>query len=488
MFLRPDERTVPVSKIASICTTFDRACSFWAMFDTAEERMALIAEYPNIRKLLENYGSYMVMYSQPVNSNPQTPLEAIDGQSVLTGLRLRPIRANGGIVDMILDGWGTFGGLSDLLVANKIEIDVERVIGRTISELVESVAGTDLLIKILRRYDDLSAGPVDDRFTAIHKLTDPKDIAVRTLTRELIEELLLEDGFDADERTKLEQVRDILSDVEIFDTGARDWHYALNIYKGEGKVFLVRPIALYRDGSDGMLADLAAKGEAKLESHMPLFVKNRLSMAGKEMMGWTMRPTLEILQRWGKLGGDFTDKLTGRDLSHDLRYPHEWACKGLKLIVDQLKTFDNGRSLMSNLEEIVIKAQEDILEKAKLHDGSYDLSKVYNIDFLGAAGQMCGIPPRSFHELHEWDDKYGLPHGGFLKLHEICQDILLKNGLMPTHFYADPNDADAAHKVAMVKANKHGFVTIEGEQFRKPVADTPYYSPMLQLGMAQLRM
>ncbi|MBU6236068.1 MAG: hypothetical protein KGQ41_09500, partial [Alphaproteobacteria bacterium] len=234
----------------------------------------------------------------------------------------------------------------------------------------------------------------------------------------------------------------------------------------------VRPLAFYKNGSHGLLDGLSQAGQTHLETNLERLENDSLSLAGKETMGWTKRPAFEVLQRWGKLGGKYTDRLTGRDLSHDSRYPHEWACQSIKLIVDRLKDLDNGKTLMENLEEVVLNAQRAILDRGD----------TYNIDFIGAAGQMCGILPKDLSALWEFDRQYGMPDGAFVKLHKICQDEVLKRGHMPTHLYLDANEERASDLLVRAKVANVGYITIEDEEFRVKADKTSFVSKTLQLG------
>ena len=386
------------------------------------ERAALL-EDDRVRNLILNSGAFVVL-STGAAAAGNTLQERLTPVRVLQTHRLRTLKTG----DIILDGRGTFGGLSERSrkSENLLQIPLKELLSKTVNEIVDEVIRPQLQ-KILNFRDDLA---VDARGRVV-LVEDADEIGRATVAREMLEEGADELGLDI---TSLEKQLGVIREQArtLFNAAAlvrvplqhvRDDNYIINIWDGDlaRPAYAVTPMGYLRSLDAGAFDLIAGQGRARLAERSAFFKEKKEALKGMEILGVEDVPLFDALKQWGKSAGG------GRDLSHDYRYPHEWLSvwhKAGETLAASVTPEERAKIMIALARE----AQASVVADAKKAGQT-----PHNIDFAGALAQMNGGSAGKPEDLHKFDLDFRLPPGTFIEMHKAAERVMADSGYSPNN-------------------------------------------------------
>ncbi|HTK84326.1 MAG TPA: hypothetical protein VL625_04500 [Patescibacteria group bacterium] len=410
-------------------STLQTAEAVWlalAALEKGPQRAALL-EDSRIRNLILNSGAFVTISAGTIDQAGQTLKEKMAPVSILQTHRLRTLRNTG---EVILDGRGTFGGLSERSrpgenLAARIDMPLKKLLEKTVDEYIEEVIKPKLMALVTLR-DDLTA----DAQGKITLVTDIDEIGRTTAARETTEEAAGNLELDIQRFAReLGMVRQTMR--TIFNESAlskvplqsvKDDNFVINIWDGDlaNPAYAVTPQGYLGSLAKDAFGEMVSQGKKKLSENKVLFENNRDRLKGNEMLGIEDVALFDALKQWGHKND--TGK---RDLSQDYRYPHEWLTLwyNAQQLLCATGTPEEKAAVMTQLAQEV---QSSVIAEAQ-NSGTVP----HNIDIAGALVQMNGGKAGAAEDLNKFDTDFGLPAGTFIAMHRAAEKILTDAGYQP---------------------------------------------------------
>ncbi|MDR2902689.1 MAG: hypothetical protein LBU87_06275 [Lactobacillales bacterium] len=302
---------------------------------------AAILSVPENRGLVFKIGASVLLYSGRIQTTADTVTEKLS--NAYTGILLRKnVRRNEP------DGWGSMGGLSEL-------IDEDAYEKLSPSEQLKLVGYQDNVI-----LNDRGRAVLTDDFNIIRQNNVIRE------TREELADIGIE-NYPID-FTKMELT---------VPQGIRDDNFLINIWPGKGPGFAATSYNFILHVPEKTIDDLHAKA-TQYTAHHP----------ASEAMGYVKMPLIETLSHWGKKGGKYQSE-DGRDLSFDFRYPHQllshWYIAS--------KLLNHNEKDMLQLAAFVQTKSSHLVDFAEVA-----LRMDVDLDFMAG---VLKISPQTMHKMRE---------------------------------------------------------------------------------------
>jgi hypothetical protein len=392
------------------------------------QRAALLQD-DRVRNLILNSGAFVILSAGAVDGDGQTLKDKLAPVRIIQTHRLRTLKDTG---DVVLDGRGTFGGLSERSrasenLAAKIAMPLQKLLEKTVDEFIDEVVRPKLMALVKQR-DDLT---VDGQGRVI-PVSSRDEIGRTTVAREMMEEAVDELDIDimrlARELGIIRQsVRTIFNESSLAPVplqSVRDDNFVINMWNGDlaNPAYAVTPLGYLRSIAKETFGEIAAQGKNKLAANGATFRTSRGELKGLEMLGIEDVPLFEALKQWGH-----RDANGKRDLARDYRYPHEWLSvwyDAQQMLAPSAAPEEKAAVMIGLAGE----AQASVIAEAQ----STGVTP-HNIDLAGALAQMNGGSIRQPEDLNKFDADLGLPAGTLIGMHRVAEKMVVEAGYRPAN-------------------------------------------------------